>query len=259
MRILISIQFLQLLLLLTSCSYKVSRNYTHSSFIETDTSQIQIFKRKDLVGIPRSYRGSIKLDDHGFTINCSERKAMEVLKLEAIRQSANVINIRVESLAHASISTCYRCIADFYKINLDSTHRSILAQPKRDTITSLNTKKPEIGSINRTLNENDSFAFKFYFTLGAYSGGASFWNGKYYNFRTIVVFYKDVSAIKNKFRNYQGQEILNKAYQISLDKARNLETILNEKKLSGQEVSTLTNQYTDSLQIVLLRLQETYK
>jgi hypothetical protein len=58
--------------------------------------------------------GIIKLSDAGFSKNCSEEDAMEILEKEGCALGADFVNILKESLPDNE-SNCYRCKAVFYK------------------------------------------------------------------------------------------------------------------------------------------------
>ncbi len=64
--------------------------------------------------------GEIKIDDSGFSINCEESDVIKILKDEACKCGADVVNIIKEKRADI-ISSCYRATAEFIKIeNNDS-------------------------------------------------------------------------------------------------------------------------------------------
>ena len=59
--------------------------------------------------------GSIRLGETGFSVNCSETDAIEILKREGCTLGADIVNVKEESRADLW-SSCYRCRADFYKL-----------------------------------------------------------------------------------------------------------------------------------------------
>lgn len=64
--------------------------------------------------------GTLTLKDNGFTVGCTEVKAMEVLNTEACAINADLIVITEETRSDFQ-SSCYRCTAEFYRFKADSS------------------------------------------------------------------------------------------------------------------------------------------
>ncbi len=110
---------------LSSCSHKVVR----IGYLKTTSEQLgcEVSVSKGSV-IPASAKvlGSIKLGDTGFSVSCSEQKAIQILKKEACSLGANVVLIKTELLP-GFLSSCYRCEADFLLVK---SADSAVDQPK---------------------------------------------------------------------------------------------------------------------------------
>jgi len=105
--------FLSLLLTLSSCNYKIIRSGYAPYSGKTESCEVSI--TKDLSSRDSAQKvGTIKLKDTGFTTNCNEKQALEILKEEACSLDADVIHL-VEETRPSFSSSCYRCTAEFYK------------------------------------------------------------------------------------------------------------------------------------------------
>ena len=102
------------IILFTNCNHRIVRiNYNKTS-TENKHCDVPITNNLSLIGSSSQYIGSIKLKDSGFSSYCSEYEAIRVLKSEACIVDANIVIIREEHRPDRK-STCYRCVADFYK------------------------------------------------------------------------------------------------------------------------------------------------
>lgn len=126
------------LVFLSSCSHKVLRiGYTKTNS-EQLACQVSISK-SNVVPESAKVMGSIKLGDTGFSVSCSEQKAIQILKKEACSLGANVVLIKSELLP-GFLSSCYRCEADFLLIKgIDSS----VEQPKIENNESVNIPPKE--------------------------------------------------------------------------------------------------------------------
>lgn len=225
-----------LLLLITSCSYKIAKNYkTTGNYQIIQDVQPLLVKHKNLYGLKAKYLGTIKLDDSGFTINCSEDKAIEKLNSEAGRLNSNLINITEE--VYPGYSTCYRCVANFYKIDFDSIAIDILKKPKRMTIKYDSIDKIKWTDFKIPLSDSSIVPYLFYSNIELESKGASFWDGTYKNFRAQGVFYCDVSMVKTSFVSDSNLIQVQLQYDLTQLYAKRLEQYLNSDSFrSGNRV-----------------------
>lgn len=105
------------LLLSTSCSHKVVRTGYQKQMVESEDCQVLI--TKDAAILDRATKvGNIRLGESGFSVTCSEEKALEILKREACSIGAEAVLITSEKRPDF-ISTCYRCEATFLDVKGD--------------------------------------------------------------------------------------------------------------------------------------------
>lgn len=110
--------FLTLILiaLLSSCSHRIVRKGYYTSKYDYTTCDV-VLKRDFIVADTIATKlGEIKLGDKGFSTKCNEFDAIRLLKNEACAIDADLIVITKEDRPGA-LSTCYRCSAEFYKLN----------------------------------------------------------------------------------------------------------------------------------------------
>ncbi len=126
--------FFTFLILFSSCSHKVIRtgydknDKASESYAENCETRLVKFAAVDSVKFQRL--GSIQLRDGGFSAQCSESKAVEILRKEACRLDANLINIVAEK--KPGWSSCYQCDAVFYKVSADVLDQNFnLATPRK--------------------------------------------------------------------------------------------------------------------------------
>lgn len=104
---------LALLIASSSCSYKIMRSGYQVKESDYKSCDIEIVKN---INAPDSAVkvGEIKIGDSGFTLNCSENEAIDILKKEGCAINANIIRITEENRPDL-LSSCYRCRAEFYR------------------------------------------------------------------------------------------------------------------------------------------------
>lgn len=238
-----NLSFLLVLLFISSCSYKVTRTYSikdsPSYIVKSDTSKI-IVKNKNLYGLNAEYVGSIKLDDTGTTIKCSEKRAIEKLKQEANYVNANLINITKE--IYPGYSTCYRCVADFYNYKKDSISDKILKQEKRIIIKYDSIKKLQWEDFKLELSDSIPYPYDFTSNIELNSVRRSFWTGAFKDFKAQAVFYSDISGVKASYRNEENLNHVNglfkltHIYAIELEQYLALESIKTSNPVTIQEI-----------------------
>ena len=227
-----------LISLLTSCSYRLTRNYQtpDSQQLASDCKPV-LLKKKNLLGLNAKYLGSIRLDDSGFSVNCSEVTAIKKLNQEACLLKSNLINITDE--AHFGASTCYRCIADFYYLEFDSITNRILNSKERIKLQYNQAKKIKWSDFRMYLPENSSVPYDFVSTIELESGGASFWTGELKNFKAQGVFYCDASKVKRSFAVEINLNHIGGLYDLTQIYAKKLEQFLNSNGNSSNNISVI--------------------
>lgn len=221
-----------LFVLLTSCSsYKIVRNYELPSDKHVaDDCNPMIVKQKDIFGLKVSYHGTILLDDAGSTVNCSESKAMEILRKEACLLGANFVNIVYE--ARPSIwSICYRCSANFYFAEKDELFFNIIHN-ERETISFSNLGSIDWDLFRLELPENSEHPYEIYSTIRALPTSFSFRTGEVKNFESEGFFYLDISKIKPSYINDANLEHIRMFVYLTPIYAKKLENFLNTNKAS---------------------------
>lgn len=137
---------LLVLLVLSSCSHKISRiGYTLDK-TQYKNCEIPIKKFYTVEDSSAQVIGKIKLSDTGFSTACNESKAIEILKGEACAKNADLIVITEETRPNMG-SSCYRCEAEFYQFRSDQT--PILSSDIN--VSALNERVAEDKKKNQTL------------------------------------------------------------------------------------------------------------
>lgn len=116
---LVKVMFFAIVLanVLSSCSYKITRTGYQIPEQNQSTSNCNVVFKKSLTNTKGLERiGHISLESTGFTTNCNERKALELLNEEACRINADIVNIYAENRPDFT-SDCYRCQAEFFVID----------------------------------------------------------------------------------------------------------------------------------------------
>ena len=111
-----SVYILIICLFYVSCKHQISRigyNVDTKSASYADCN-IVIMKFETIPDSVATRIGKIKLSDSGFSKNCSEEDAIDILEKEGCALNADFINISKESIPDSE-SNCYRCSAEFYK------------------------------------------------------------------------------------------------------------------------------------------------
>jgi hypothetical protein len=239
-----------LILFISSCSYRITRNYNNSNSNQTSSNcNPLILKKKNLYGLNAKYLGSIKLDDSGISINCSEKKAKETLNHEACSIKSNLINITEE--VYPGYSSCYRCIADFYFVDFsDEITKEILEGNNRTILKYDSINKIVWSDFKLSLSDTSSVPYYFVSNIELESGGATFWTGAYKDFKAQGVFYGDVSKVKLSFVSDENLNHIEGLYYLTQIHAKRLEQFLNSdnpKTANRGRVQNLLDQYLNNL------------
>ena len=225
-----------------NCAHQLTRNYEVPSLVnQGNECNPRIVKKKNLIGLGAEYLGEIKLDDSGFSASCSEEKAIEILKKEACLLNSNLINITEE--IYPRISSCYRCVAEFYRVDHNNVTNKILSNTKRIKL-GYNTKNKLIWEdFRNTLPDTSSVPFEFISNIEIKGGGMRFWSGGYEVFGVEGVFYCDVSGVKSSFISDKNLPHVQVLYDLSQIYALKLEQFLNSDDSHGGRVEKIINIY----------------
>lgn len=242
--------FLMVPLLLSSCAYTVTRSYLVKPEKQVSYDyKPRVVKNKNLTGLNATYLGTIKLEDSGFTRNCSEFSAIEKLTGEAYLLGANLINITAEAQPGFN-SNCYRCIADFYAVPMDNAVRVILDKPERELIRYSERDAITWFDIEDTLYESSPVPFVLDWDIVLTSGSADAWTGSYRNFTAEAVFYRDVARVKPSYMTAAGLDHINGLYLLAQIYASRLANHLNSssrKIKQDYQVKEILNSYFSQL------------
>ena len=113
--------YLILCLVVTGCSYKVTRAGYVELPVTSRTCDVKLVRNYTLQDSAVTQLGKIGLHDSGFTTGCSEADAIALLKKEACSLGADLVNI-TKKIRPDMASSCYRCEAGFYKMNDEKVH-----------------------------------------------------------------------------------------------------------------------------------------
>jgi len=140
--------FSTILFLFAGCNYHIIRYGYDKSKNNTKLCDIIIVKQKTISDSVATKIGEVKLGNTGFTSDCSEEKAMIILRQEACGLNADFVNVYEENVPH-SVNDCYKCRADFFvyknKNNkLFSTNDDVAHQNQNVIIKEVRVKKNSI-------------------------------------------------------------------------------------------------------------------
>ena len=107
------------LLLYTNCTtHRITRPaYQQSQATSTENCEVFYKKNFSISGTGFEKAGEIELGQARFYVSCSEKEALELLRQEACKLNAALINITEETSPYKGKS-CYSCKAEFYKVSL---------------------------------------------------------------------------------------------------------------------------------------------
>lgn len=103
-------------LLLSGCSHRIVRTGYKARKSDYRTCDVVITKDTSAVDLQAAKLGEIRLGESGFSVACSEKHAIDILKGEACAINADLIVITDEKRPDFW-SSCYRCSADFYRLD----------------------------------------------------------------------------------------------------------------------------------------------
>ena len=135
---------LLVIIFLTSCSHRVVRTGYDVKELSYKNCNVIIKKNKAPSKNIASKVGSIKLGDNGFSIDCNEEDALNILKNEACALNADLIVITKENRVDLW-SSCYRCTADFYTYH-DTKEKELITS---DAIFDKNKVKERVKKDNK--------------------------------------------------------------------------------------------------------------
>ena len=95
------------------CKYQIVRYGYERSKNNTKLCDVIIVKQKIISDSAATKIGEIKLGNTGFTADCSEEKAITIIRQEACGINADFVNIYEENVPYYT-NDCYKCRADFY-------------------------------------------------------------------------------------------------------------------------------------------------
>ncbi len=103
--------------LFIGCAPRLTRiGYDFSSLTGAKECKIIIKENANVSEAMGEIIGTVKISDTGFSTNCSEDDVLNILRREACRLGANMVNI-TESQQPDMKSTCYRVTADLIRLN----------------------------------------------------------------------------------------------------------------------------------------------
>jgi hypothetical protein len=155
-------------LMIFQCSPKISRiGYPESNAAKNSNCEVLIKENAQIDEIIGLVIGTIKIGDTGFSSNCSEEDVIKILKEEACVLGAEIINIKEVERPDLS-STCFRCTADFIKLN-ESINLSDLKSSDNYSEEKIDKRVKEDSNTQLLLNIG-GFAIGFAVTYFLFSG-----------------------------------------------------------------------------------------
>lgn len=232
------ITFILPLILIISSSVAFATNFKASAFTEPDsTCNPEIYRKKNLFGLNANYLGSDIIGDELTYLSvkrCSEAAAMEKLKSQACYLNANLINITIEIKPGETIiandkSPCYRCIADFYSIDLNELTVKILNRENRKIISYDDNKPITWKDFDIELPESSIVPYEFLSNIELLTGKMSFWTGAFKEYKAQGVFYCDLSKVKKSIITEQFEKQFELLFSLTQLYAKRLEFDLNSR------------------------------
>jgi len=204
-----------------------------------------IIKGKNLFGLDVKYAGNLKIGDQSFSFvikKYSDSVATAVLKTQACAVNANLVNITFE-IKPGEIkppfpqANYYRCMVDFYSIEMNELNLQILKAENRKIIRYDERNSLSWDDFDIELPESFSVPYEFISTIELYTGKMSIWTGAYKEFKAQGIFYSDISKIKKSFSSEQAKKQIELLFSLTQLYAKRLESDLNSRKpkLSNSE------------------------
>lgn len=110
--------------LFTNCGHRIVRTGYDIDKAQYRECEVAIKKNIVISELQATKVGQIKLGESGFSFVCNEADAIEIMKHEACALNANLIVVIDENRSDLW-SSCYRCTAEFYKYQQNSTTRLV--------------------------------------------------------------------------------------------------------------------------------------
>jgi hypothetical protein len=227
------------IILIITCSQAFATSYQTLAYTDPDSScNPQIFRGKNLFGLDVKYAGNLIIDDRSFSFairKYSDSLATAVLKSQACAVNANLVNITFEIKPGEftppfSQEAYYRCMADFYSIELNELNLQILRAEKRKIIRYEERNSLSCKDFDNELSESFSVPYEFVSTIELYTGKMSIWTGAYKEFKAQGIFYCDISKVKKSFSSDQAEKQLELLFSLTHLYAKRLEADLNSRK-----------------------------
>jgi hypothetical protein len=224
-----------------------------------------IFRGKNMFGLDAKYAGNLAIGDQSFSFvikRYSDSVVTAVLKAEACAVNANLVNITLE-IKPGEIRpnyqqvNYYRCMADFYSIDLNELNLKILRAENRKIIRYEEKNTLSGNDFDNELPESYSVPYEFISTIELYFSKVSIWTGIYKNFEAQGVFYSDISKIKKSFSSEQAMQQIELLFSLTQLYAKRLESDLNSRKpkLSNPEkIQKIIDGYISELETEKVKL-----
>jgi hypothetical protein len=191
-----------------------------------------------MFGLNAKYVGELIIGDQTYSFfikKYSDSVVTELLQAEACKMKANIVNITLE-IKPGEIKppyeevAYYRCIADFYSLELNELNLQVLSAEKRKTIRYEERNSLSWIDFDNELPESSSVPYEFVSAIELYTGKMSVWTGGFKEFKAQGVFYSDISKIKHSFSTEQAQKQLDVLFSLTQLYAIRLAADLNSRK-----------------------------
>ena len=249
------------LLLLTGCINRIVTTYSsQESYLVSDSCNPRILVKKDLTGLKFNHLGSIMIDEPYTYLSkstCSKEVAFKRLRADACNLNANIINIVSEINPGEEAppyhrSACYRCIAVFHSLVIDSLSNKILEQEKREII--LYEENSGLKWSDFSVNLPESYPQPYEFVSAVYykAGKMSKWTGVFKNYTASAVYYSDISGVKKSFASEENEEIIKLLFDLTQVHAMKLKNFLNAHKpriADTEKIKNIAREYSAGLKV----------
>ncbi len=251
--------FIVVIILMLSASHTIAINYRVHTYARPDSScNPLIFREKNLYGLNAKYCGDLIIGDQSFSFiipRYSDSVATAVLKFQACAVKANMVNITFEikpdevKPPYPQVRY-YRCMADFYSIEMNDINLRILRAEKRKIIRYEEQNSLSVNDFDIELPESASVPYEFVSTIELYTGKMSIWTGAYKSFKAQGVFYSDISKVKKSFSSEQAEKQLGLLFALTHLYAKRLEADLNSRRpklANDKKIQKIIDRYVADL------------
>ncbi len=226
----------------------------------SDSCNPRILVKKDLTGLKFNHLGSIMIDEPYSYLTrstCSKEVAFKRLRSDACNLNANIINIVTEINPGEDVppyprSACYRCIAAFHSLVIDSLSNKILEQKKREIILYEENSELKWSDFSVNLPESYTRPYEFVSTLYFKAGKMSKWTGVFRGFEVTGVYYSDISGVKKSFASEENVEIIALLFDLTQVHAMKLQNFLNAHKprmADIEKIKKIVREYSTGLDV----------